>query len=281
MNSNNSPKTISIEPVDESIIEIIKDFHFDFTIMTFLEKLFIELLVDTVFEPLTLTDGMYDYRKLEVSKDLTINNVIKANMTALIDGSANNLTIRHNGSQYTITGNHKILDLYMSNGLIEATSENQEIISQNQSEIVEITFNPTRERLTKAFTGLAESPLGDWKDATSDTAQLYSLLSDSIPHGRTYFVNKAVNGVESDLRKNTSITKNGAEKLERVIQSNRERWISAFGKPKRLWFDDESFKKGTMFHETLAEFVQFFPDVELMDDVYSDIYYDLGILEEF
>lgn len=281
MNSNNSPKTISIEPVDESIIETIKDFHFDFTVIAYLEKFFIELLVDAVFEHLTLTDGIYDHSKLKALKEPTVNNVIKENINFLIDGSANNLTIRHNGSQYTITGNHKILDLYMSNGLIEATSENQEIISQNQSEIVEITFNPTRERLTKAFTGLAESPLSDWKDATSDTAQLYSLLSDSIPHGRTYFVNKAVNGVESDLRKNTSITKNGAEKLERVIQSNRERWISAFGKPKRLWFDDESFKKGTMFHETLGEFVNFFPDVELMDDVYADIYYDLGLLEEF
>lgn len=281
MNSNNSPKTISIKPVDESIIETIQIFHFDFTVMAYLEKLFLELLVDTVFEHLTLTDGIYDHRKLEALKEPTVNNIIKENKDFLIDGSANELTIIHDGTKWAIEGKPEILDFCINHGLIEEIHRSPKFSPRGDSVITKIHFEPIHKRLEEALTGLVESPLGDCTDATSDTAQLYRLLSNSIPNGRTYFVNKAVNGVESDLRKNTSITKNGAEKLERVIQSNRERWISAFGKPKRLWFDDESFKKGTMFHETLGEFVNFFPDVELMDDVYADIYYDLGLLEEF
>lgn len=288
---NTTNQRIFAVKLEDFDLEIINDFHLDLALTSILAPSIAKTLIDASFDSLSLGKFGYESTSNESAK-LTLREIVQRDRTALLEEASAGISFHRQGDYYVACGNEELLDAMSVYYFVEEVAP--EDILQNigtiSNPLPEATFmtDPIHWEVTFAFDKLfsKENP-----NTTSDSAHaellddsvinLYHSLINNIAFLQEYFAHKMIDGVGNKIYSLTTISDEDKNKIPFAVEKAKEYWKSLVDKPVKNIQDYISPIEYSIFDATLEDFIEFLPDAYFTDEIYVNIYQELGLYEEF
>lgn len=280
MNTSELSSPIFTIEQDMMDIDFINDFHSTLILPTITAPSIVKLLIDNTFSNLKLDGIGYSFTDTLGGKIL-LKDILQKHKDDLVEESSTTLTFHRVGSYYVVQGSEKVLRIFAENGIFSTESDLGIVdLSSEISSTPEFTTLPINDLVENTLNLLIEEPnLKTLENSEYPALSLYRYILSDIAFHQDYFAYKSIDGLRENISKSNINADD--EQINRAVNKTKNDWTELFSYPICTIYDDAVVIEESFIHDTVEEFLKFFPEITIMDEPYVNILKELGLYEEF